>query len=958
MSQGSIYLKLALVSMVSVVLAVVFYFLEKKTKFGNIKKVPRQVIIGVFFGLASILGTEAAVNLGGYLINVRDAAPILASFVFGPISGIIAGFMGGIERWFAALWGAGMYTRLACTLSTMFAGLISAFFKQAMYNDERPKWYNGVVAALVVETFHMTMVFITNISDPHKAFEVVANVIGPMMIVNAFAVGVGTLAIWLLDRKNRVVHEKRDISSYFRQFMIIAIALAYIASTTFILVLQTNQAKSDAASLISMNLTDVENDVKESADKTLLDLTRRITAELDSYEKLNDKKKQLSILAERYGVDEVSVISGGGTIIASTEPKYVGFYMGSGAQAAEFMEVINGEVESYVQEYQPITYESSQAMKYAAVKSGYYTTQVGISGDTLEQEISKQTSGITHNRHIGNGGSIVIADPYWNVVSSPKGGEGLNISATGIEVDTATISEGALFETSYYGDDCYATYAVSEGYYIVGLILRTDAMFSRNMVSLLTVFMEVLTFAILFVITYFLVRRLVVDNVHTANYALRKVSSGDLDFELQPYPIAEFDELATDVNHTVSTLKGYIAEAAARIDKDLQLAKEIQANALPSIFPPYPNEKAFDIYATMDPAKEVGGDFYDFYYVGGRKFAFLVADVSGKGVPAAMFMMTSKTLLKGLAETGIKTSQIIEQANNELCANNDAGMFVTCWLGIIDLDTGHLQYTNAGHNPPVLKRADGKYEYLKGKVNLVLAGMEGMPYDFEELTLDPGDKIFLYTDGVTEATDINMQLFGEERLLSALNQKEYDLPDEVCREVRKSIDEFVGEAEQFDDITMLAFNYHGKPVPNNGELKVSKVEELTIEATTENIGKATLFVDEILDRYDCPIKAQTQIDIALDELLSNIAFYAYNPDVGPATISVEVEEDPLRVVISFIDNGIPYDPLKKEDPNTNTPIEERDVGGLGIFMVKQTMDEIAYEYKDGQNILTIKKNIE
>ena len=190
-------------------------------------------------------------------------------------------------------------------------------------------------------------------------------------------------------------------------------------------------------------------------------------------------------------------------------------------------------------------------------------------------------------------------------------------------------------------------------------------------------------------------------------------------------------------------------------------------------------------------------------------------------------------------------------------------------------------------------------------------------------------------------------MFGNDRLVSALNIKADFTAKELLSCVKSEIDSFVGDAPQFDDITMMALQYFGG----------GKMKELTIDATVENIEKVTDFVNEQLEAFDCPIKAQTQIDVAIDELLSNIARYAYNPDVGPATVQVETRDDPLSVVITFIDNGKPYDPLAKIDPDVTLSADERDIGGLGIFLVKKTMDNVSYEYKNGQNILTIKKNI-
>ena len=384
-----------------------------------------------------------------------------------------------------------------------------------------------------------------------------------------------------------------------------------------------------------------------------------------------------------------------------------------------------------------------------------------------------------------------------------------------------------------------------------------------------------------------------------------------------------------------------------RMGTELSIASKIQGDSIPSIFPAYPGRKEFSIYASMTPAKEVGGDFYDFFLIDDNHLGLVMADVSGKGVPAALFMMVTKILVSEIAKTGIPTNEILSIVNSRICSHNKAGMFVTVWLGILDIPTGILRASNAGHEYPAIKRANGKFELFKDKHGFVVGGMEGIKYSEYELKLSKGDTIFLYTDGVTEATNANNELFGNDRLVAALNKKSVFTDVELLECVKSEIDKFVGEAPQFDDITMMAVTYFGG----------DQVQELTIDATVENIEKVTDFVNEQLEACDCPIKAQMQIDVAIDELFSNISHYAYNPDVGPATVRVETIKEPLSVIITFIDNGKPYDPLAKADPDVTLSAEERKVGGLGIFLVKKTMDDVNYEYKNGQNILTIKKNI-
>ena len=268
----------------------------------------------------------------------------------------------------------------------------------------------------------------------------------------------------------------------------------------------------------------------------------------------------------------------------------------------------------------------------------------------------------------------------------------------------------------------------------------------------------------------------------------------------------------------ISYIRSFVQITAEkeRIGAELNVATQIQADMLPRIFPAFPERKEFDIYATMDPAKEVGGDFYDFFLVDDDHLAVVIADVSGKGVPAALFMVIAKTLIKNHAQNKDTPGQVFTQTNEQLCEGNDAGLFVTAWMGVLEISTGKFVYVNAGHNPPLLRRNGGKFEWLKSRPGFVLAGMEGVRYRENEMELQPGDMLFLYTDGVTEATNANQELFGEDRLLEALNEQPRLPVSALLPKIKKSIDHFVGEAEQFDDITMLSLNYRKKGEGTNG----------------------------------------------------------------------------------------------------------------------------------------------
>ena len=247
-----------------------------------------------------------------------------------------------------------------------------------------------------------------------------------------------------------------------------------------------------------------------------------------------------------------------------------------------------------------------------------------------------------------------------------------------------------------------------------------------------------------------------------------------------------------------------------RIGAELSLATRIQADMLPNIYPAFPDRPEFDIYATMDPAKEVGGDFYDFFLVDDDHLCMVMADVSGKGVPAALFMMASKIILANNAMMGKSPAQILTDTNAAICANNREEMFVTVWLGIFEISTGKLTAANAGHEYPVLKHKDGAFELFKDKHGFVIGGMDGVKYKEYELMLEPGSELFLYTDGVPEATSAEKELFGTERMLAALNGDIAASTVQTLKNVRAAVDGFVKEAEQFDDLTMLCFEYKGK----------------------------------------------------------------------------------------------------------------------------------------------------
>ena len=381
-----------------------------------------------------------------------------------------------------------------------------------------------------------------------------------------------------------------------------------------------------------------------------------------------------------------------------------------------------------------------------------------------------------------------------------------------------------------------------------------------------------------------------------------------------------------------------------RMGTELRIASLIQEGSVSSVFPAFPDRTDFDLFASMEPAKEVGGDFYDFFMIDDDRLALVIADVSGKGVPAALFMMATKILINERSQVGGTPAEILNIVNTRICKQNKAEMFITVWLGILELSTGKLTFANAGHDDPAFALG-GEFTIEKRKHGLAIGAMDGVCYQDNEITLSKGDKIFLYTDGVPEATDKDNTMFTAARMIDALNSDKNGSPESVIKTVRRKVAEFTGDAPQFDDMTMLCCEYKGKI--GNG---------IKLPATNENLGKVIDFINDKLKNSGCTAKFVRQTELFVEEVFVNVANYAYAPGTGDVEITVKVLKDKVR--ITFIDQGVKYNPLEKPDPDITLSADKREIGGLGIFMTKKLTDKIEYEYKDGKNILITEKNFE
>ena len=484
-------------------------------------------------------------------------------------------------------------------------------------------------------------------------------------------------------------------------------------------------------------------------------------------------------------------------------------------------------------------------------------------------------------------------------------------------------------------------------------LVRTPEMVYANRFDTMvaTTLLAAVLLAVVAVVATVLLRRVVAARIDETNQSLAKISAGNLDVRLGMYDSREFTSLSTGINAMVSALKETINEVEQRNAQDLATAKIIQESTLPREFPPFPQIDKFDVYASMKMAKEVGGDFYDFFLVGDDedKLCFVVADVSGKGIPAALFMMAAKTQIHNYVEAGLPLDEAVNAANHQLCIGNDMGMFVTMWIALLEYQTGQLTYVNAGHNPPLLL-SDGSWEWMREVSGMPLGLFDGIPYKAQTRQLRVGEMLYLYTDGVTEAMDADGQLFSEQRLEETLYTYADMNPRSVGVGVRRAITEFTRDANQSDDITMLIMKYGVPPI---------RKAVMVLRAEDDQLIHVCNFIHEELRRRNAPKSVYNPLDIAAEEFFINVCHYAY-PDATPENpgevrISFEYDGNPPTLTVQISDDGVPYDPTKKPDAVTPDDIADVPIGGLGILMAKRSVDSLSYERVGDSNVVTFVK---
>ncbi len=950
------YLRLALLGILPVIATLVFFLLLKKTKFSKLNYWVIQVIVGIIFGGIATLSTEFGAHIDGAVMNARDAVPIAAGLFFGLPAGIISGAIGGLERFLHQFWVASDYTYIACSISTFLSGLIAGLLNKFVFKDRYANFFQALFIGMVLETSHIVMIFITHVDDPHRAFSLVKIIGNPMILVNGLSVMFSCLMVRIFERKKIQIEKgnffkkRRSINTILHVSLFIIITFSYANVALFTRNIQTHIAKADAGELITENIDDAAGDIIDSSDNNLLELTRNIAANLNNYGSVSNN--YLTNLLNTFEVAEINIIDNNGiisyssTYVDESNPGFVGYVMADQEQSAEFLVLLDGTVTEFVQAYRKIgasTEEHVVYMKYAGVvvndEIGAFV-QVGYDTELYYDELETVVSQIGKNRHVGSEGFVIIADENYNVVTSSEDRleKGRPLSEFGFDSDFERVYKPyTRYQLKIVNNSSYFMYTFEEGYFILGVLPMSEVNFSRDMSTYINIYLEFIVFAVVFLVVYSIVDRYMLGELKYVNNGLKKITEGELDTKLEKYKSIEFMNLSNSINSTVDTLKDFIAKEAERLDKELALAKTIQLSSLPTQVA-YLSHHEFDVYAAMKTAKEVGGDFYDYFPLDNDRFAIVMADVSGKGIPAALFMMRTKSLIKSLLETGLSVDEVMNRANNKLNEGNDTNMFVTCWVGVVFLSKGLLEYANAGHNPPLV-RHEGKFTYLRSKPNFILGAMERIKYTRYSYQFDPGDTIFLYTDGITEAVKDGHILYGEERLENYINTLTTLNPTKIVEGVLNNTIEFTEGNEQSDDMTLLAFSYYGKNNHYRFDYVSTKEEYERAQSDLRNTLKANQISDKIIEKFI----------LALEEIFMNVVLYGYKD--GPGKVIVTLDLTLKQVTMSIIDEGKQFNPLAKPDPDLTLSADDRPIGGLGILMVKKIMDAIHYTYQERHNFL-------
>ncbi len=689
------------------------------------------------------------------------------------------------------------------------------------------------------------------------------------------------------------------MSTSFAHKLAVGLCVLYLVAIAVVWHMGTKFAHREAEALLKSAQQDLFVTLNDYLDHLLVANALKIIDQCGTYEAA--AKADLAEYCKTYGFDEINVVDTNGIEIASTVPIIVGKDMHRHPLTAEFLRLLDGVTMVHTQKLRPSVSEPDKRFKYCGVafKQGRGFIQVGYEEEHFKRGFPIIFRTLTQSWRIGHKGYYVFANAETNaVVSEPQNRVGLTLSDLGFDVKSIPDDENTTFRQVLPGKICCVCRStIFAGHRLIAIVPQNE--YQRN----------VALFALLYAVILFLF-------------------------------LAFLTSMLFGAAKSNEQLKASIKERQERMRKEMQVAKTIQASALPCVFPPYPNILEFDIFAQMKTAKQVGGDFYDFFFLDNDHIAFLIADVSGKGIPAAMFMMTAKTTIRSIASSSNAPADILAKANARLAENNEADMFVTVWLGILDPKTGILTYANAGHNFPLIKRADKSIEWIRSKPSLVLAAMPEAKYKSFETTLHPGDALILYTDGVTEAVNPALELFGEKRLEESVAKSS----SHFCSDIEADVMKFADGAEQADDMTMLTLKYRGAPVTH----------EQTFSVTLATMPDISNFLGDTLHSSNCPQKFVSELQIANDEIVSNIIKFS-----GASKMTLRIDHVPVVNIwrISYIDDGMAWNPMTVAEPDTTIPMEDRPTRGLGVLLYKKLADQVRYVRENDQNVIQLRKTL-
>ena len=604
-----------------------------------------------------------------------------------------------------------------------------------------------------------------------------------------------------------------------KTFLIWLFALMIIAFIGVLIVsfsVLTKQASENANALIQLKISDVEKQIEQNemnllrirkeADENALAKASALAKMLSLKPEIVTNVSEIEDIRELLSVDEIHISDETGILIAGTVPSFIGYDFASAEQSSQFLPAITNPKFKLAQDPMPrgINQEIFQYVGVARVDSPGIV-QIGYKPQKLINAMEvADIKNLAAGFRVGNSGGVVIVDFQGYILSTNNEENiGKRLNDIGLNLENFNDEEG-----SFLGEinevDYLISYRKSDEYLIMGTLPTREMYFSRDTGTNMLILFNILLFCAIFFLIARLVQVVVINGIYRVNTTLSKITKGYLDEKVHVENNKEFQMLSKGINTTVDALKEAIHEAERRIDSELAFAKNIQISALPG---PFPKREDVEIYGQMHTAKEVGGDFYDYFMIDETHLGFLIADVSGKGIPAALFMMISKSIIKTYSVNNTDLANILYQSNNTLCENNESNMFVTVFMGIIDLQTGEFTYASAGHNPPLIKRQSQNFQWLEVKSDCPLAAIEKVDFSVYKTQINPGDLLFLYTDGVTEAVNRKEELFSPERLIDYLNTlPEQTKPESIMDLVRHEVEKFAKGAQQADDITMLLFH--------------------------------------------------------------------------------------------------------------------------------------------------------